>query len=239
MEVNMNYCPECGTKRLEQAKYCHHCGFKFIQLSQASTKKIAVLDINEFGYARESLLSQDIDAQVEALLGVGIPIEKLYVDKNKGKKIEDCALENLVSVVRAGDKVVIKKLDGLGRSLSQVTGILEQFIDKGVYIKSIDDDLDTSDGVITNEIMSRVLAIFALMEKNFLIEKTKPAILAAKEAGVKFGAPRKYEKEYEEAIKLYLENSYTVSQVLEKYPVIKEPTFFRRLREYKLKNGIK
>ncbi|WP_080848629.1 zinc ribbon domain-containing protein [Cytobacillus gottheilii] len=34
----MKFCPECGTKRIEEAKFCHECGYKFIFVSKEEVR---------------------------------------------------------------------------------------------------------------------------------------------------------------------------------------------------------
>ena len=80
----------------------------------------------EFGYARVSTSYQNTDRQIEALLEYGIPERNIIVDKQSGKDFERVgylALKN--TMLRAGDTLVIKKLDRLGRNNQTIKAELE------------------------------------------------------------------------------------------------------------------
>ena len=80
----------------------------------------------EFGYARVSTSHQNTDRQIEALLEYGIPERNIIVDKQSGKDFERVgylALKN--TMLRAGDTLVIKELDRLGRNKQMIKEELE------------------------------------------------------------------------------------------------------------------
>jgi DNA invertase Pin-like site-specific DNA recombinase len=188
-----------------------------------------------YGYARDSILHQDLILQIESLKQAGVPVENIYLDKMTGKKFERESLKKLLSIVEPGDIIIVKKLDRLGRSVSQVTSIVDELSNKGIYLKSLDDNVDTSNDSPMAKAILQLFAMFAEMERNFILERTKPAIEEAKQKGVKFGAKRKKEKEYQLAVEMYLTGNYTVQEVLNKFSDLSEATFYRRLREAKKK----
>ena len=85
------------------------------------------------GYARVSTSDQDLTLQTDALTRAGC--EKLFTDKVSGAKLNRPGLIEALNFVRAGDTLVIWKLDRLGRSiqglielaadLSAVPGVVE------------------------------------------------------------------------------------------------------------------
>jgi DNA invertase Pin-like site-specific DNA recombinase len=134
-------------------------------------------------------------------------------------------------------------LDRLGRSVSDVTRIVEKFQDNGVFLVVVDQAIDTRkigsgmEGMMTKALIT-LLSLMAEMERTFIMERTRPAIEQAKKNGVKFGQPRKSKKEYAKAVELYLTGNYTVPQVLNEYTGLTEATFFRRLKERKEELGL-
>ncbi|MDA1509613.1 recombinase family protein [Bacillus cereus] len=198
-----------------------------------------------YGYARVSTLQQDLSLQVEALINYGIKPEDIYSDKKTGKNLDRVELKDLLSKVKKGDLIIVKKLDRLGRSVSQVTNLIEELTEKGVYVKSIDDHVDTSNQSPMAKAMMHLLAMFSEMERNFIEERTKPAIANAKAKGVKFGRPEVNKNVYDMAVNEYLEGGITSKQIIEKYgkgsngkDLISEATFFRRLKKAKEERGL-
>ena len=78
------------------------------------------------GYARVSTIEQNLDLQEDALKAAGC--EKVYTDKTGGARAERPGLERALADLRPGDKLVVWKLDRLGRSLKHlietVTGLI-------------------------------------------------------------------------------------------------------------------
>ena len=64
------------------------------------------------GYARVSTLEQNLDLQEDALKAAGC--EKIDTDKTGGTKAERSGLERALADLRAGDRLVVGKLDCLG-----------------------------------------------------------------------------------------------------------------------------
>ena len=133
----------------------------------------------------------------------------------------------------------------LGRSVSQVTGLIDDLTKKGIFVKSIDDGVDTSKNSAMATAMLQLLAMFSEMERNFIVERTLPAIQNARENGVKFGRPKASKKIYDRAVKEYMAGGITVKELITSYgkdssgkDLITEATLFRRIREYKKNEGI-
>lgn len=198
-----------------------------------------------YGYARVSTVQQDLTLQIEALLKAGIEAENIYSDKLTGKNLDRKELKQLLTVVQEGDIIVVNKLDRLGRSVSQVTTLIDDLTKRGIYVKSLSEGIDTSNDSTMSKAMLQMLLMFAEMERNFIMERTRPAIEKAKADGTKFGRPKVSKQMYELAVKDYIEGGLTSKQIIEKYGKnsagkdnITEATLFRRIREFKKKEGI-
>lgn len=198
-----------------------------------------------YGYGRVSTKNQDLTLQVQSLKQYGISDDLIYTDKMTGANMDRVSLTELLSIVKEGDTIVVKKLDRLGRSVSQVTGLIEKLTAKGVFVKSIDDGVDTSKKSAMGTAMLQLLAMFSEMERNFIMERTQPAIENAKAKGVKFGRPEASHKLYDRAVKEYLAGGVTAKELIASYgkdsngkDLITEATLFRRIRKYKKEKGI-
>jgi DNA invertase Pin-like site-specific DNA recombinase len=68
------------------------------------------------GYARCSTDHQDLTAQRDALLGLGVEAERIYVDHGlTGTNRERPGLREALAACRAGDTLVVTKLDPAGQ----------------------------------------------------------------------------------------------------------------------------
>ncbi|MEV4002318.1 recombinase family protein [Actinomadura sp. NPDC049753] len=85
------------------------------------------------GYARCSTVLQDLTAQTEILLGLGVPEDRIYLDKGlTGTNRERPGLDQALAAVRAGDTLVVPKLDRLARSVPDARDIGDTLVARGV-----------------------------------------------------------------------------------------------------------
>lgn len=123
------------------------------------------------GFARVSSQDQDLTEQVKALKGYGC--EKIFEGKNSGKKESNAErLAELLNYIREGDTVIVTKLDRLGRSVLQVLSVLEQFREIGVTFKTLDGAIDTTNDSPLAQATIGLLAVFAELERNFIVTRT-------------------------------------------------------------------
>lgn len=90
------------------------------------------MDNRTFGYARVSSREQHEDRQIEALIDYGVSRDNIIVDKCSGKDTEREGYQYLKKqILRSGDTLVIKELDRLSRSKSDIKQELEFFKNHG------------------------------------------------------------------------------------------------------------
>jgi DNA invertase Pin-like site-specific DNA recombinase len=98
------------------------------------------------GYGRVSTRDENPDGQRDALEGAGC--EKVFVDKASGKLTSRPELDKaLLVAARAGDHLVITKLDRLGRSLEHLIALSATLQERGVDLVVLDQGIDTSTAV--------------------------------------------------------------------------------------------
>lgn len=82
------------------------------------------LRIMLIGYARVSTVGQDLTAQCDALGAFGVDVEQIFVDHGlTGANRSRPGLERALAACRAGDTLVVTKLDRLARSLPDARDI--------------------------------------------------------------------------------------------------------------------
>ena len=94
------------------------------------------------GYARVSTKDQSLDLQVDALRDAGC--EQVFQEVASGAKTARPALDDLLSRLRAGDVLVIWKLDRLGRSLKHLVTLTAELMEREVGLVSLNDPIDTT-----------------------------------------------------------------------------------------------
>lgn len=148
------------------------------------------------GYARVSTDRQDLTMQLEAFEAAGV--EKTYRDKITGTKAERPALRRLLRDVEDGDQVVVFKIDRIARSTRDALNIIHELTDRGVAFRSIheamiDTTAITADGDLLNAAMKtamlQMMAVFAELERAFIVARTAEGRRIARGNGVKFGRP--------------------------------------------------
>lgn len=141
------------------------------------------------GYVRVSTGKQDETLQHDALDSAKVLKRNRYVDHGiSGSKTERPALSALLSDVEAGDTIVVYKLDRLGRSTAHVASLIADLTERGIFIESVGDGLNSS--TPTGRAMLQMLAIFAEMERSFIQERTTAGLAAAKAQGRTGGRPK-------------------------------------------------
>lgn len=156
----------------------------------------------KIGYARISTADQKADLQQDALKAAGC--EKIFTDIMSGAKATRPQLERLKEQLRAGDTVVVWRLDRLGRSLGDLISIVSFFKDKNVQLCSLQENIDTSSagGVL----IFQVFGAIAEFERNLIRERTNAGLSAARARGKVGGRPAKLtESKKDIARKLYAE----------------------------------
>ena len=139
------------------------------------------------GYARVSTSDQNLDLQKETLLKIGC--ERIYEDEISGTIKERPGLNETLEMLRAGDTLVVWKLDRLGRSVKNLISLISDLNSKDIHFKSITDSIDTS--TPSGRFFFHVMASLAQMERELIVERTKAGLDAAKKLGRVGGRKRK------------------------------------------------
>ena len=129
----------------------------------------------KIGYARVSTQDQKLELQLNDLKAYGCEI--IFQEKMSGKNKDRPELNKLINHLRNGDKVVVWKLDRLGRSLKDLIELVSLFRKKGVEFVSLKDGIDTS--TATGRFTFNIFASLAEFEREIIKERTKAGLDAA------------------------------------------------------------
>jgi DNA invertase Pin-like site-specific DNA recombinase len=131
------------------------------------------------GYARVSTADQSLMMQTEALKKAGVLDDNLHVEKKSGASQNRPALKLALKDLRAGDTLVVWKLDRLSCNPREIYEILDLLDKKGCSVQSITEGFDAKTAV--GQLFIGVSAAFAAFERGLTIERTKAGIAAIKD----------------------------------------------------------
>ena len=146
-----------------------------------------------FGYARVSTSQQSLDIQVKALKEAGVHEKRIFCDRASGSKANREGLNLLRVKVEAGDTLIVKKLDRLGRDTADMIQLIQEFDQLGVAIKFLDDGINT-EGTMGKMIVT-ILSAVAEAERARILERTNEGRIEAKAKGIKFGRKRSIDRQ--------------------------------------------
>ena len=189
------------------------------------------------GYARVSTKGQakdgnSLEVQKAALIEAGAVESSIYIDTFTGTKMDRPEFNKLKEILRPGDKLIVTKLDRLGRSVSQASEIITELIDREVEINVLNLGVLSNDSV--NTLMRNILLSFAQFERDMIVQRTQEgkAIAKAINPDFKEGRPPKFDQDQlDNAMRLLETNSYT--QVV-KLTGISRSTLVREKKKRKL-----
>lgn len=197
------------------------------------------MDNRTFGYARVSNREQHEDRQIEALTNYGVSRDNIIVDKCSGKDTEREGYQYLKKqILRSSDTLVIKELDRLSRSKSDIKQELEFFKSKGIHVKILDIPTTLTDFPpeqmwvmdMINAILIEVLGSIAENERLKIRRRQHEGIDAALKKSVRFGRPAIVKPEnWDSVVKQIDAKEISVSQALQALNIFRSSYY--RLRQ--------
>jgi DNA invertase Pin-like site-specific DNA recombinase len=140
------------------------------------------------GYARVSTTDQNPQLQLNALRDAGA--SRVFTDHGvSGSTARRPELDACLDHLREGDVLTVWKLDRLGRNTQHLLTVIDDLTSRGVGFRSLTEGLHT-DGPM-GKAMLTIMAAFAQLERDTMIERTRAGLAAAAANGRKGGRPRK------------------------------------------------
>lgn len=179
----------------------------------------------KIGYARVSTREQNLNLQLDALRATGC--SRIFQDKLSATVTERPGLAGAFKAIRAGDQLVVWKLDRFARDLLEQMLMLRDLQRKGASLVSLTEAIDTSDWM--SDIMSRQFGIYAEMEVRRIRERTRAGLAAARARGVVLGAKPKLNRAQVDEAREMIEDGGKAKVIAAKFGVGRS-TLYRYLR---------
>lgn len=143
--------------------------------------------MTKFAYVRTSTKDQNADLQRDAIAKVD-GIKRVYADEGvSGTLASRPQWDALIDRLEEGDEVVVWKLDRMGRNTMNVLEAVKRITDKGASFNSLTEKIDTSGPM--GQAMLTIMAAFAQLERDTIVERTRAGLDAAKAKGKVGGRP--------------------------------------------------
>lgn len=160
----------------------------------------------KYGYARVSTIHQDLEAQIQALENEGCEI--IYSEKFTGTKADRPQFTELLSILEAGDTLVITKLDRFARSTVDAIQTIKELFERGVKVHVL--NMGLVEDTPTGRLIFNIMSAFAEFERDMIVERTQEGKAIAKQRDdFREGRPNKFtKKQIQHALGLLETHSY-------------------------------
>ena len=166
--------------------------------------------IMKIGYARVSTIDQNLNLQTDALKKASC--EKIFTDMASGSLDSRKGLIDAVEFCRAGDSLIVWKLDRLGRSLKHLIETVNLLQTKDIGFVSLQESVDTTTS--GGKLVFHVFGALAEFERELIRERTRAGLQAAQQRGKLGGRPKKLSnKQIEIAQKLLSDKSDSIKEI--------------------------
>ncbi len=197
-----------------------------------------------YGYVRVSSMDQNEERQMIALADAGVSAKDIFMDKLSGKSFDRPQYKKLVKKLKQGDLLYVLSIDRLGRNYEEIQNqwrIITKEI--GADICVIDMPLlDTRQGkdlmgTFIADLVLQILSFVAQSERENIKKRQEQGIAAAKAKGVRFGRPEiPIPDNFGKMVSDWEKKRLSFEELL-KLCNMSEATFYRKLREYRIRKG--
>ena len=156
---------------------------------------------------------QNPDHQTDALIRAGVDPANIYLDHASGATASRPELDKaLASANRAGDQLVITRLDRLGRSVLHLVTLGAALRERGVGLRVLEQGIDTA--TAEGRAMFGMLSVLAELQRELIIANTKDGLAAARARGRTGGRrPKLTPDQANHAQQLYDAGDHTVQRI--------------------------
>ena len=179
------------------------------------------------GYIRVSRDTQTTALQEDAIQQA--QCTRVFTDKMSGVRDDRPEFLKMLEMARPGDVIVVWRLDRLGRSLKQLIETVTHLNERGIELKSIKENIDTT--TPTGKLMFHIIGAMAEFERDVIRERTTAGLEAARARGRKGGRPKATEtikpRNLALAKALYAEKEKSIAEIMEQTGFKSRATFYK------------
>ena len=182
----------------------------------------------KIGYARVSTGLQNLNLQEDRLNQYGC--EKIFSDHISGAKSKRPGLDRAIEFARAGDTIVVWRLDRLGRNMEDLITLVNELNNRGVSFHSLEENITMDKSSSTGQLLFHLFAAFAEFERNLILERSSAGRIAARARGRYGGRPEKLNKRDLTLLKTLYDNGTPIKTIAEQWKVSRT-TIYRYLNK--------
>ena len=188
----------------------------------------------KIGYARVSTGLQNLNLQEYQLNQYGC--EKIFSDHISGSKSKRPGLDKAIEFARAGDTIVVWRLDRLGRNMEDLITLVNELNNRGVSFHSLEENITMDKSSSTGQLLFHLFAAFAEFERNLILERSSAGRIAARARGRYGGRPEKLNKQDLNLLKTLYDNGTPIKTIAEQWQVSRT-TIYRYLNKLEAKEN--
>lgn len=194
---------------------------------------------------KQDLRNQELEIRRYAQTNKIKNVEYRKISISSRKDTKKRGIDQLKKDLNEGDLLIVSELSRLGRSISQITRLVDDLIKKKVNLICINENIKAVDGEMDTDMKIKIgmFSLMAEIERDLISKRTKEGINAkrakAKALGEKFkiGRPKGSGKSkldnHKEEIEALLKNGSTKAHIAKKYS-ISTPALYNWLKKHNI-----
>ena len=166
-----------------------------------------------YSYIRVSTNTQSIKTQADeidrycSLNNLSID-ESIEIEISSRKDLRQRRINELLDKLKADDIIIVTELSRLGRNTGEVIILIDAFIQKGIELRILKQNLFIKNHDPINKMIITILSMFSEFERDIISQRTKESLQNLKDRGIQLGKPKGtiqksiYDKDQEKIIEL-------------------------------------
>lgn len=191
-----------------------------------------------YGYARTSTTHQNLQPQLNELLEYNeMKEDNIFQEQLSAKTTDRPKLNQLLQTVKAGDIIVVTKIDRIARNTKHMLGLIDDLNKKNIGLVILNmggQKVDTTTPI--GKLLITMLSGIAEFERELMLERQREGIALAKEKGMYKGRKPKAKGQVQQAIELWQTKNYTIKEIENRTNVSKS-ILYREIEKRSLKRG--